>query len=83
MPTVFQYKIMHVKIQQGGQGVEPSQIENELNIFGKDGWELFWMVENKMQQTNNVSGMQSYTSDVFIFLTLFFKKAIRSRVIRT
>ena len=78
MPAVFQYKVMHVKIQQSGQGIEPSQIESELNILGKDGWELFWMVENKMQQTNSVAGLQSYTSDVFTFLTLFFKKSIQN-----
>jgi hypothetical protein len=59
-------------------GNEPSHIEKELNMLGKEGWELVWVVEHKTQQMNTVARQQSYTFDAFTFLTLFFKKAIEN-----
>ena len=73
MAIAVKYKVEHVKSAQGGVGVEPSKIQEVLNIRGKEGWNLFSLIEHKVQQVVHHGGINpDYHNDILSAVTLVF-----------
>ena len=82
MPAGFEYKVVVVKAPSGGSAVsvEPTDIEKELNTWGKQGWELFTIHETRIDETGVSSpgygDATQRTTSTIAAVTLIFKKPV-------
>ncbi len=53
MANPILYKVVAVKPPHGHGEVEAQQIEDELSKWGTDGWDLFDMMERRMEKTQS------------------------------